>query len=127
MKYRITHTTVYHYSQSVGLCQNEARLQPRNFWRQQCHSSRFEISPSPLDFQERIDFFGNRVTYFAVQQAHKKLTVTAISDVTVFPKQNSQNSFTQPSWEQVRGLMQETPLPGQSQKPGHGSNTRPGA
>ncbi len=120
MKYRITHTTVYHYSQSVGLCQNEARLQPRNFWRQQCHSSRFEISPAPLDFQERIDFFGNRVAYFAVQQAHKKLTVTAISEVTVFPKHNSQDSFTQPSWEQVRGLMQEAPLPGQSQSQGMG-------
>lgn len=118
MKYRITHTTVYHYSQSVGLCQNEARLQPRNFWRQQCHASRFEITPAPLDFQERMDFFGNRVAYFAVQQAHKQLTVTAISEVTVFPKQNTQERFNPLSWEQVRSLMQEAPLQGQSQSQG---------
>jgi len=118
VKYRITHTTVYHYSQAVGLCQNEARLQPRNFWRQQCHASRFEITPAPLDFQERTDFFGNRVAYFAVQQAHKRLTVTVISEVTVFPKQNTQDSFNQPSWEQVRSVMQDAPLPCQSQNQG---------
>ncbi|MGZ8191270.1 MAG: transglutaminase family protein [Methylococcaceae bacterium] len=122
MKYRITHTTVYNYSQSVGLCQNEARLQPRNFWRQQCHTSSFEITPAPLDFQERIDFFGNRVAYFAIQQAHKQLTVTAISEVTVFPKQNALDSFNPLSWEQVRNLLQEAPVQGQSQNQTQGQN-----
>jgi transglutaminase-like putative cysteine protease len=85
VKYRITHTTVYRYSQPVGLCQNEARLQPRNFWRQQCHHSHFDIQPIPTDFREWQDFFGNHVTYFAIQQPHTQLTVTAISEVTLFP------------------------------------------
>lgn len=115
MKYRITHTTVYSYSQPVGLCQNEARLQPRNFWRQNCHSSRFEIIPSPMDFQERLDFFGNRVAYFAIQQPHNQLTVTAISDVTVFPKQNTLDLFNQMPWEQARSLLQESSLQIQGQ------------
>lgn len=115
MKYRITHTTLYHYSQSVGLCQNEARLQPRNFWRQQCHNSRFDIKPTPMDFRERIDFFGNRVAYFAIQQPHIQLIVTTISEVTIFPRQNTLDLFTQMTWEQVRSLLQETPLQGQSQ------------
>ncbi len=115
MKYRITHTTLYSYSQSVGLCQNEARLQPRNFWRQHCDNSRFDINPVPSDFHERIDFFGNRVAYFAIQQPHTQLIVTAISEVTVFPKQNTLDLFNQMSWEQVRGLLQEHPQPGQGQ------------
>ncbi len=115
MKYCITHTTLYHYSQSVGLCQNEAKLQPRNFWRQQCHNSRFDIKPTPMDFSERIDFFGNRVAYFAIQQPHTQLIVTAISEVTIFPRQNNLDLFNQMTWEQVRGLLQETPLQGQSQ------------
>jgi len=115
VKYRITHTTLYHYSQSVGLCQNEAKLQPRNFWRQQCHNSRFDIKPTPMDFRERIDFFGNRVAYFAIQQPHTQLIVTAISEVTIFPRQNTLDLFTQMTWEQVRSLLQETPLQGQSQ------------
>ena len=95
MKYRITHTTEYHYSQAVGLCQNEARLQPRNFGRQYCDSSRFDITPSPSDFRERLDFFGNRVAYFAIQQAHTHLSLTVISDVTLFPKQNPLGLFDQ--------------------------------
>ena len=115
MKFRITHTTCYRYSQPVGLCQNEARLQPRNFWRQHCDRSHFEITPAPADFHERTDFFGNRVAYFAIQQAHTQLVVTAISDVTIFPKQNTVDLFNQPTWERVRNLLQETPTPGQAQ------------
>ena len=115
MKYRITHTTFYHYSQPVGLCQNEAKLQPRIFWRQQCHNSRFDIKPAPMDFSERTDFFGNRVVYFAIQQAHTQLIVTAISEVTIFPRQNNLDLLNQMPWEQVRSLLQETPVQGQSQ------------
>jgi len=115
VKYRITHTTFYHYSQPVNLCQNEARLQPRIFWRQQCHNSRFDIKPTPMDFSERIDFFGNRVAYFAIQQPHTQLIVTAISEVTIFPRQNNLDLLNQMTWEQVRSLLQESPLLGQSQ------------
>jgi transglutaminase-like putative cysteine protease len=115
VKYRITHTTFYHYSQPVGLCQNEAKLQPRIFWRQQCHNSRFDIKPAPMDFSERTDFFGNRVAYFAIQQAHTQLIVTAISEVTIFPRQNNLDLLNQMTWEQVRSLLQETPVQGQSQ------------
>lgn len=115
MKYRITHTTHYHYSQSVGLCQNEARLQPRNFWRQQCHHSHFDIQPPPTDFREWIDFFGNHITYFAIQQPHTQLTVTAISEVTIFPRRNNVDLLNQITWEQVSGLFQDTLLQGQAQ------------
>ena len=106
MKYRIIHSTLYQYSQTVGLCQNEARLQPRNFWRQQCQSSHFEISPEPGDFQERLDYFGNRVAYFAIQQAHQRLLVTAVSEVTVFPEQRCDHLAASITWEQVRDHLQ---------------------
>jgi transglutaminase-like putative cysteine protease len=107
VKYRITHSTLYQYSQLVGLCQNEARLQPRNFWRQQCLSCRYDISPEPSDFHERIDFFGNHVTYFAVQQAHQRLVVTAISEVMVFPRKSTDEMANALAWEQVRDQLQE--------------------
>jgi transglutaminase-like putative cysteine protease len=115
VKYRITHSTLYQYSQPVGLCQNEARLQPRNFWRQHCHSSYFEILPEPIDLKERVDFFGNRVAYFAVQKPHTKLNVTAVSEVTIFPRQNVLELFSQIAWESVRNILQGIPQPGQSQ------------
>jgi transglutaminase-like putative cysteine protease len=107
VKYRITHSTLYQYSQLVGLCQNEARLQPRNFWRQQCLSCRFDISPEPSDFHDRIDFFGNHVTYFAIQQAHQRLVVTAISEVMVFPRKSTDELANALTWEQVRDQLQE--------------------
>lgn len=115
MRYRITHTTLYHYSQAVGLCQNEARLQPRDFWRQACQSSYFEIDPKPTDFMERVDFFGNRVAYFAIQQAHTQLNVTCTSEVIVFPKQVNLNLNNSPSWESAVMLLQEPPLQTQMQ------------
>jgi len=107
LNYRITHTTIYNYSQPVGLCQNEARLKPREFWRQHCHQSYFEITPTPTDFFERVDFFGNQVTYFAVQQIHTQLIVTAISEVAVYPKWVTKNINYQPTWETVRNQLQD--------------------
>ena len=115
MKYRITHTTVYNYSQAVGLCQNEARLQPRNFWRQHCDSCYFEITPIPSDYREFLDLFGNRVAYFAIQQAHRQLVVTAFSTVTLLPGPAPASFDNQLSWEQVRTLLQE--IPGQQSRP----------
>jgi transglutaminase-like putative cysteine protease len=115
VKYRITHTTLYRYSQPVGLCQNEARLQPRNFWRQQCEYSHFDIQPIPTDFREWIDFFGNHVTYFAIQQPHTQLTVTAINEVTIFPRQNNLDLANRITWEQARTALQEMPVQVQTQ------------
>ena len=71
--------------------------------------------PDPIDFQERLDFFGNRVAYFAVQKPHTKLNVTAISEVTIFPRQNVLELFNQIAWEPVRNILQGIPQPGQSQ------------
>jgi transglutaminase-like putative cysteine protease len=109
VKYRITHSTLYQYTQLVGLCQNEARLQPRDFWRQHCHTSRFDITPEPSDLNERLDFFGNRVAYFAIQQAHQRLMVTAVSEVTVFPRQHGDDAANLIAWEQVRDQLQTGP------------------
>lgn len=107
MKFRITHTTQYQYSQSVGLCQNEARLKPRNFWRQNCHNMRFEIDPVPAVVNERFDYFGNPLAYFSIQQPHSQSTVTAISEVTLHPKLEMCGQSL--SWEYVRNLLQEIP------------------
>lgn len=103
MNYRITHTTTYHYSQAVGLCQNQARLQPRNLAHQRCLNTRFVITPTPSDFQEFDDYFGNRTAYFAIQQAHKELTVTAISDVCVTAMPMPSNAAI--TWEAARELL----------------------
>jgi transglutaminase-like putative cysteine protease len=89
MKYRVTHSTQYLYSEPVGLCRNQACLLPRETARQTCHTSSLRIEPDPADLRERLDGFGNRICHFAVQHAHEKLQVTAISEVTVTPDANA--------------------------------------
>lgn len=100
MKYRITHKTMYVYSDTVSFCHNEAYLMPRNSAWQTCLHSQLWIDPIPALMQERTDFFRNRSHYFTIQTAHKMLTVTAISDVEVNLPENL--SLESDAWENIR-------------------------
>lgn len=102
MRYRIVHRTEYRYSESADLCYNESRLQPRDFARQKCLSCHLSIEPTPADYQERIDFFGNRVAYFAIQKPHEQLVVTATSEVALAQEQNLFEFDSDRPWEAVR-------------------------
>jgi transglutaminase-like putative cysteine protease len=83
MKYRVIHTTEFIYDAAVGLCHNEARLQPHELPHQKVFSSTLQIDPLPHDYYERLDYFGNRTAYFSVHQPHDRLVVTATSEVEV--------------------------------------------
>lgn len=83
MRYRVTHRTRYHYSAPVSHCYNVAHLLPRATPQQSCSRSELNISPLPTSLNEWNDLFGNRQVSFCIQQAHKELTVTAISEVEV--------------------------------------------
>ena len=85
IRYRITHVTEYRYTASVPQCQNEAHLLPRATPRQECEHGQLRIEPLPAVYQDREDFFGNRVTYFAIQELHASLSVTAQSEVLILP------------------------------------------
>ncbi len=102
MNYRVIHKTQYKYSGEVGLCHNEARLQPRELPNQQCRASEIRIDPSPADYLERQDFFGNRVAYFSVQQPHGKLVITATSEISISPQQSLSEFGTDSAWETLR-------------------------
>jgi transglutaminase-like putative cysteine protease len=101
MKYQVTHTTRYDYGQVVVLCHNEARLQPRQTPHQSCRQSVVTVDPVPAERAERVDCFGNRVLYFAVQEPHDRLTVTAVSDVEV-GADGAPDDADSPPWESVR-------------------------
>lgn len=99
MNYRVTHRTVYRYDQPASLCQNEARLAPRSLTHQACHEHRVNIEPMAADYRERLDFFGNKVAYFSVQEPHGQLTITASSRVNV---QAPAALPTDMPWEEAR-------------------------
>ncbi len=101
IRYRVTHVTAYRYTASVPQCQNEARLLPRATARQKCERGQLRIEPLPAVYHEREDFFGNRVAYFAVQEPHVSLAVTAHSVIRLVPA--SLPYFrASPAWEEVR-------------------------
>lgn len=58
------------------------------------------IHPEPVDFCDREDYYGNRVSFFSIDQAHRGLTVTAASQVTVSTTPET-DAATTPPWEKV--------------------------
>lgn len=109
MNFRIRHRTEYDYDGSVDLCHNEARLQPRDTARQRCVRSLLVVEPWPQVYHERVDFFGNRVAYFAVQEPHTKLVVTATSEVHV-GQGDSVDLARSGAWEKARLLLGDLDL-----------------
>lgn len=101
MNYRVIHTTEYEYSGLVGLCHNEARLKPRSLPHQTCINSYITISPQPVDFHEREDFFGNTVSYFSIQQPHERLRITCRSEVSISAERNIISDNANVPWETV--------------------------
>jgi transglutaminase-like putative cysteine protease len=106
MHYKIIHTTIYKYNDSVGLCYNIARLVPRNTDTQNCISSGIVIHPQPDIINEYVDFFGNRLIYFAIQHEHKNLKVTVSSEV-VKNENHALNFYNSIPWELAKEQIAE--------------------
>lgn len=81
MTYQISHTTSYEYEIGVTFCHNIATIKPRNLIGQKVLNYDLEISPKPSEFSEKVDFFGNTVTRFSIQDHHDVLSVTAKSKI----------------------------------------------
>lgn len=81
MKYKLIHSTLYDYPQSVSSYHSIACLAPRTMAHQVCRDFSLTITPEPAELRERVDFFGNSVHYFSIQKAHRQLQVVARSTV----------------------------------------------
>ena len=110
MRFRITHTTRYDYAEPVSLCHSILHLKPRQNERQRTLASQVRIDPGPAVNREHTDFFGNRVNYFSIQQAHDALEVTAQSEVQVGPQDLPDPAAT-PAWEVARDSLQQRRKP----------------
>jgi transglutaminase-like putative cysteine protease len=99
--YRVVHRTEYRYDSDVSSSFGELYLLPRDVPGQVCRNSQVLIDPAPYDFRQRVDFYGNRVAYFAVLEPHDRLTVTAESTVDVNRPASVSLAADQP-WEMVR-------------------------
>lgn len=101
MKYKITHTTSYSYTAAVPVGHHLVHLTPREVPNQTCSFHRLSIKPVPAVSEKRLDYFGNQVNFFSIQEAHRKLVVTSTSRVEVAVAA-AQNFPKTSSWENVR-------------------------
>ena len=83
MDYRITHRTIYEYSEAVTVSHHAARLLPMTSATQQVSRSSLSVLPQPAVRKESRDYFGNAVCSFAIQEIHRRFEVVARSNVTV--------------------------------------------
>ena len=97
-----THTTTYLYSQPVSLCHTELRLKPRSEGTQHLREHQLSILPPVAEMFDHLDYFGNQVTYFSLQEPHQTLTITASS---LIQKQYSDpfEPCLTPVWEEAKG------------------------
>ena len=78
MIYRVRHTITYAYSGSVSVSHNEVHLGPREGPHQTCSFHELLVFPEPAVLNQTADFFGNPVTFFAVQEPHYALTMILV-------------------------------------------------
>ena len=106
MEYQITHITEYEYFQPIAICHNIAKLLVRNTSDQQSIKTNINISPEPDRISEYVDFFGNKVLYFAIQQEHKKLTVSIQSIIEKTISSPIQvNIYSDLAWNEIPALL----------------------
>ncbi|MFN0068151.1 MAG: transglutaminase N-terminal domain-containing protein [Limisphaerales bacterium] len=116
MIYRLTHRTVYEYSEPVTISHHAARLEPRAGTEQVLEEFQLVIEPEPAVRTARRDFFGNEVCVFSVQQLHRRLEISASARVRLEPALPPAAERA-PAWDAVaarfRGVVAETELEAQ--------------
>jgi len=107
MIYKIVHRTSYKYKYPVSVGNHVACLKPRTLRQHRLEQSELRIQPTPATITERVDYFGNTLCFFTIQEPHTRLVVEARSEVvmggdaTALPRND-------PPWEEaVRSLARD--------------------
>lgn len=83
MKYRVQHLTQYEYGHKVSACYNCAHLLPRETHYQLVDDPRIVTYPVPSTSSRRVDYFGNHVYHFSVQESHNSLSIQVTTNITL--------------------------------------------
>ena len=100
MRLSITHKTTYRYGDTASTSHHEARLTPRPNENQRTLAHEIEILPEPTVRRGRLDFFGNKTTYFGLTEPHQQLQIEARSLVEVTLRSDIDCAGS-PAWETV--------------------------
>lgn len=105
MRYHITHRTLYEYAAPVTVSHHVTRLEPRALGTQACEKFSLKIFPEPSLQKARVDYFGNRLCFFAVQEVHDRLEIITHSRVTVGARPAA--AGTGGAWEDAARLFRD--------------------
>ncbi len=103
MIYKIIHRTTYKYKYPVSVGNHVACLKPRTLSRHRLTQSELHIKPRPVTLSERVDYFGNHLSFFTIEEPHNELVVEARSDVVMEHAPGIPQ--TSPPWEQVAAAL----------------------
>jgi transglutaminase-like putative cysteine protease len=100
--YLIEHLTRYSYQEPVSVCHHLAHLLPRETAYHSWHAATLSITPAPAVRTDRVDYFGNRMTFFGIQEPHRELRVLSQSKVDRQAHPSPALLFSSAAWEVVR-------------------------
>jgi transglutaminase-like putative cysteine protease len=101
MIYDVRQATVYHYASPAAHAHHVLRLTPIDRPGQRVHAAAVDIEPPPVERREGLDFFGNRITWVALDEPHDMLTVRVAARIAVERTAAGIPQAT-PPWEDVR-------------------------
>ena len=104
MTYKISHRTTYKYVYPVSFGNHVACLKPRSSSNNRLVRSELLIHPAPTTCSERVDYFGNLLCFFTIQEPHEELTVEARSEV-IIETDHARDALISPPWEESAGSL----------------------
>ena len=102
MRYNVFHETKYAYDSMVTLSQQLLHMTPRNTKYQFCEWHQLNLSPSPTERIQNVDYFGNFSDYLAIFTPHKELVVASKFSVNLDNRPKLADMTESPNWEEVR-------------------------
>ena len=111
MIYKIVHRTTYKYKYPVSVGSHVACLKPRSLSRHRLTKSELLIQPGPATVTERVDYFGNHLCFFTVEEPHDELVVEARSEV-IMAEQTTATPQPSLPWEEVAKGLPDDRSPG---------------
>ena len=103
MIYDVTHLTRYKYGAPVVANDCVLRLRPRDEPGQRVSNYKVETRPTPSDFDEHEDAFGNRVARMRIETSHTQMSIKSSFRVEVARAAAPIAALT-PPWETAAAL-----------------------
>ncbi len=85
MLLHVTHRTTFIYAGPVRDSSNEVRLRPVDDENQTTRRFALHLSPAAPSIRDYLDYYGNRVHYFDLSNAHDALVIESESEVETTP------------------------------------------